>query len=390
MTDSFLQQDLSELKKQHLYRQLKRIDGPQSARTIVDGIPCILLSSNNYLGLTEHPELKRAAKKAIEKWGTGSGGSRLTTGNLSIFEQFEQEIAQFKHTEAALVFNTGYMANLGIITALTGRQDVIISDELNHASIIDGCLLSQANKRVFAHKNMNELEKILQKSQNYRRRLIVCDGVFSMDGDIAPLPEMHILAERYDALLMIDDAHATGVLGKHGSGTAEYFHLEDKIPIQMGTLSKALGSAGAYVAGKQELIDYLRNKARSFIYSTALPPAVIGAALAALKLIQKQPEILRQLWANAAYLRDGLEARGFQLVAHETPILPVFIGDEQQTMLMAEALKNRGVFAPGIRQPTVAPGEGRIRVTVMASHSRKDLDEALAAFEDAGKELGIV
>lgn len=267
MQMEFLKEELARLKECNLYRGLKWFDGPQAPRTVVDGRHCILLSSNNYLGLTEHPEVKAFAEEAVRRWGTGAGGSRLTTGNYRLFEELEGEIASYKGTEAAVIFNTGYMANLGVIAAVAGEKDVVISDELNHASIIDGCRLSRTEKKVYRHGDLEHLEKILKQSRKYRRRLIVTDGVFSMDGDIAPLPEIVGLAERYDALVMVDDAHATGILGKKGAGTAEHFGLEGKIHMQMGTLSKALGSAGAYVAGSRELIDYLRNKARPFIFS---------------------------------------------------------------------------------------------------------------------------
>ncbi|MBZ4686414.1 MAG: 8-amino-7-oxononanoate synthase [Clostridiales bacterium] len=386
----FLKDELMYLKKHNLYRQIKWLDGPQAARTIVDGKPCILLSSNNYLGLTEHPEIKASARKAVAKWGTGAGGSRLTTGNLRLFEKLENAIARFKKTEAAIIFNNGYMANLGVITALTGKKDVVISDELNHASIIDACRLSRAEKKIYRHKDMVNLEKILQQTQEYRRRLIVTDGVFSMDGDIAPLPEIIAIAQKYDALVMVDDAHATGVLGKRGAGTAEYFNLEGRMLIQMGTLSKALGSAGAYVAGQRELIDYLRNKARSFIFSTALPPAAIGAAIAAIRIIEQNPEILEKLRANARYLRSGLQKQGYRLLAQESPIIPILIGDNQKTMQITQALLERGVFAPGIRPPTVPPNTSRIRVTVMATHTKDDLDLALHAFNQVGKEMGLI
>ena len=385
-----LKEELRYLKKHNLYRQLKCLDGPQAARTIVDRRSCILLSSNNYLGLTEHPEVKAAASKAVAEWGTGAGGSRLTTGSFRLYEELENEITRFKRTEAAVVFNTGYMANLGVITALTDKKDVVISDELNHASIIDGCQLSRAEKKIFRHRDMVHLEELLQQTQKYRRRLIVTDGVFSMDGDIAPLPEIIILAKRYNALVMVDDAHATGVLGNRGAGTAEHFNLEGEIPIQMGTLSKSLGSAGAYVTGQRELIDYLINKARSFIFSTALPPAAIGAAIAAIRIIEQNPEILKKLWANTYYLRSGLKKLGYHLLAQETPIIPILIGNDQKTMQIAQALLDRGVFASGIRPPTVPPGTSRIRVTVMATHTKEDLDLALNAFEEVGKEMGLI
>lgn len=386
----FLERELAYLQENHLYRRLNRMDDSQAARTVVNGKECLLFSSNNYLGLTEHPELKAAARDAITRWGTGAGGSRLTTGNLQLHEELEETVAHFKKTEAAIVFNTGYMANLGAITALAGKNDVIMSDELNHASIIDGCRLSRAETKVFPHKDTLTLEKLLQQTQGYRRRLIVTDGVFSMDGDLAPLPRLVELAEKYRALLMVDDAHATGVLGRRGAGTADYFDLKGKIHVQMGTLSKAVGSAGGYIAGSRELIDYLRNKARSFIFSTALPPAVIAAAMAAFRVIEQEPQIREILWANARLLRSGLKQTGYTVLAEESPIIPVFIGDAGKTMHMAEKLLARGVFAPGIRPPTVPPGTSRIRVTVMATHTREHLDRAVSAFQQAGQELGII
>lgn len=387
---NFLEEELAYLQEHHLYRWLNRMDDSQAARTVINGKQSLLLSSNNYLGLTEHPELKAAARQAVTRWGTGAGGSRLTTGNLRLHEELENTIASFKRTEAAIVFNTGYMANLGAITALAGKDDLILSDELNHASIIDGCRLSQAKIKIFPHKDTRALEKLLQQAQGYRRRLIVTDGVFSMDGDLAPLPRLVELAEKYHALLMVDDAHATGVLGRRGAGTADHFNLEGKVHIQMGTLSKAVGSAGGYIAGSRKLIDYLRNKARSFIFSTALPPAVIAAATTAFRVIEENPQIRENLWANARYLRSGLKQMGYSISAEESPIIPIFIGDADKAMKVAEKLFDLGVFAPGIRPPTVPPGTSRIRVTVMATHTREDLDRALSAFMQAGKELGII
>lgn len=384
---NFLTEELEELHRKDLYRQMRRLDGPQSTRTIIEGKECILLSSNNYLGLTEHPVVKEAAKLAVDTWGAGAGGSRLTTGNYTLHEELEKEIARFKRTESAIVFGAGYAANLGVIQALTGRGDAVLSDELNHASIIDGCRLSQAYVKVYRHRDMGQLEEMLRQVQGHRRRLIVTDGVFSMDGDLAPLPEIAALAERYGAFVMVDDAHATGVLGGRGAGTVDHFGLEGRVQVQMGTLSKALGSSGAYVAGSRELIDYLRNKARSFIFSTAPPPAAVGAALAALRLVERRPEIRVQLWRNARYLRTGLERMGYTVPAEDSPIIPVLIGDAAKTMDLAQALLEEGVFAPGIRPPTVPQGTSRIRVTVMAVHTRDDLNQALSAFARAVKRV---
>jgi len=386
----FLERELAYLQENHLYRRLNRMDDAQAARTVVNGKECLLFSSNNYLGLTEHLEVKKAAREAVTRWGTGAGGSRLTTGNLQLHEELEKTIVRFKKTAAAIVFNSGYMANLGAITALAGKDDVILSDELNHASIIDGCRISRAKTTIYPHRDTQTLEKLLRQTQGYRRRLIVTDGVFSMDGDLAPLPRLVELAEKHRSLLIVDDAHATGVLGRRGAGTADHFNLEGKIHVQMGTLSKALGSAGGYIAGSRALIDYLRNKARSFIYSTALPPAVIAAALTAFRVIEQEPQIRENLWVNARYLRSGLKQTGFVTLDEETPIIPVFIGDAGKTMQMAEKLFALGVFATGIRPPTVPPGTSRIRVTVMATHTREHLDSALSAFQQAGQELGII
>lgn len=385
----FLNDEIMTLKSSGLYRQLKQA-ADSSRRTRVHGRECILLSSNNYLGLTEHPAVIAASVEAVKSYGAGAGGARLISGNFLIHEELEREIARFKGTDSAVVFNTGYMANLGVISALTGSGDVVISDQLNHASIIDGCRLSRADTKVYRHRDMTHLEELLKQCRGYRRRLIVTDGVFSMDGDIAPLPEIAALAERYDAMVMVDDAHATGALGARGAGTVEYFRLEGKIPVQMGTLGKALGSFGAYVAGSHELIDFLRNKARSFIFSTALPPAVIGSAMAAIRVLKNNPEMIKKLWANAGYFRSGLEKLGYHVLNGESHILAVLIGDDHKTMQLASLLLEKGVFAPGIRPPTVPPGTGRIRVTVMATHSRRDLDEALIAFEQAGRQLELI
>ncbi len=386
----FLQTELEYLQKQSLFRRLKRLDGPQTARTTVENRPCILLSSNNYLGLADHPALKEAAVQAVAIWGAGAGGSRLTTGNYALYEELENTITRFKRTAAAIVFNTGYMANTGTITALAGDCDVIVSDELNHASIIDGCRLSRAKVMVCRHADTAHLAEILEQCRHYRRRLIITDGVFSMDGDIAPLPEIIALAERYDALLMVDDAHATGVLGRRGAGTAEHFHLEGRVPVQMGTLSKALGSAGGYVSGSRELIDYLRNKARSFIFSTAPPPAAAGAALEAVRMVEQQPELRQKLKENALFLRKGLAAAGYRVPDGETPVIPVHTGDAAKTMQMADELLEQGVFVTGIRPPSVPPGGSRLRVTVMATHAREELAYALQAFKEAGKKLGLI
>ena len=387
---NFWNQELSLLKAEGLHRELKRLESSQSPRVIIDNREVIMLASNNYLGLSTEQEIKEAVIRVIQKYGTGSGGSRLTTGNYDLHEQLEKELADFKNTEDALVFNTGYMANLGVLATVVGSEDVIISDKLNHASIIDGCRLSKAKFLVYKHGNLARLENILKRSSKYRRRLIVTDGVFSMDGDLAPLPEIVELAEKYQALVMVDDAHGTGVLGSKGAGTIEHFGLEGKIDIQVGTLSKALAAEGGFVAGSKNLIDLLRNKARSFIYSTALAPATIAASLASLRYLQSHPELLKNLWRNINLLKDGLEDSGYELLPSNSAIIPIMIGDREKTMELSKALLVEGVLAPGIRPPTVAEGTSRIRVTVMASHSVTDIEEVLDIFARVRRELKLI
>ena len=387
---NFWNQELSLLKAEGLHRELKRLESSQSPRVIIDNREVIMLASNNYLGLSTEQEIKEAVIRVIQKYGTGSGGSRLTTGNYDLHEQLEKELADFKNTEDALVFNTGYMANLGVLATVVGSEDVIISDKLNHASIIDGCRLSKAKFLVYKHGNLARLENILKRSSKYRRRLIVTDGVFSMDGDLAPLPEIVELAEKYQALVMVDDAHGTGVLGAKGAGTIEHFGLEGKIDIQVGTLSKALAAEGGFVAGSKDLIELLRNKARSFIYSTALAPATIAASLASLRYLQSHPELFKNLWRNVNLLKDGLEDLGYELLPSNSAIIPIMIGDREKTMELSKALLVEGVLASGIRPPTVAEGTSRIRVTVMASHSVTDIEEVLDIFARVRRELKLI
>jgi len=387
--DILLSRELEAIKAAGRYRFLRTIETAQSPRVVLDGREVVLMCSNNYLGLADHPRLRRAAKEAIDRYGTGAVASRLVSGTMTLHEELEAALARFKGTQAALVFNCGYMANVGIISSLLGPEDVVFSDELNHASIIDGCRLSQARVVVFPHKDMNALEALLKREKG-RRRMIVVDGVFSMDGDIAPLPDMVELAEDYGALLMVDEAHGTGVLGERGAGTVEHFGLTDRVPIQMGTLGKALGGFGAYVAGSDVLREYLINRARSFIFTTALPPADMAMALEAVRMVWEEPQRRRRLHQNVVYLVDGLKSLGFQVTNQGTAIIPVIIGPEDKTMDMSTKLLEYGVFVAGIRPPTVPPGTSRLRVTVMATHAQEDLDEALEAFERAGKEVGVI
>lgn len=346
----------------------------QTPRIIKDGRELILLSSNNYLGLSTHPKVKKAAMEAIEQYGTGAGGSRLATGNTELYNSLEERIAKFKDTEDALVFSTGYMANTGTISALMKNGDLILSDELNHASIIDGCRLGRAEIMVYPHRDVSCIETALRKSKHLRK-LIVTDGIFSMDGDMVPLPEIVEVAEKYDAMVMVDDAHATGVLGKHRRGTPDYFNVN--VDVNMGTLSKALASAGGYVAGSAELIDYLRNRARPFIYSTALPPPAVAAAKAAVDIIELENPA-KKLWQNIAMYKKGLADMGFT-VKSETQIVPIMTGETGNTIKAASELERLGVFAMGIRPPTVPEGKGRIRTSLMATHTEHDIKEALSA-----------
>ena len=389
MLNDMLTARLAEVKENGLYRRLRAVEGAQDAAIVLEGREVLLFSSNNYLGLANHPALKQAAQKAIEKYGCGSGASRLISGSMTIHHELEQRLATLKKTEAALVFPTGYHANIGVLSALMGPGDTILSDSLNHASIIDGCRLSRADTRVYRHADTTHLSELLQACPATGRRLIVTDSVFSMDGDLAPLAEIVSLAQQYDAWVMVDEAHATGVFGPHGSGLVEELGLTGQVDIQMGTLGKALGCVGAFVAGSHALIDWLVNRARSFIYTTAIPPAMAAAVLAALDIVEREPERRQQLWANTRELADGLRSLGYTLGATRSQILPVIIGEAGETMAVAEAILQRGVFAHGIRPPTVPEGTSRIRVTPMATHTSEHLSRTLDAFAAAGKEVGI-
>lgn len=385
----FIHQELSSIKQKGLYRSLRLIAGQQDATVQLNGREVLMLCSNNYLGLANHPQLIAAAKAALDEAGLGSGASRLISGNMEYHEALEKRIARFKVTEKALVFNSGYHANLGVIQALMGKGDTVFSDELNHASIIDGCRLSGAQIKVYRHKDVEHLWTLLEEDDG-RRKLVVTDGVFSMDGDIAPLPAIVEVARYGGALVMVDEAHATGVLGAKGRGTVEHFGLTEGVDIQMGTLGKALGVFGAYIAGKSELIDYLINRARSFIFTTAMPPAFCAAAMAAIDLVEHQPSIREKLWANTRFLKSGLDNLGFDTFVSETPIIPIIIGPADLTMECGHRLLERGIFVQGIRPPTVPEGTCRLRATVMATHTEEQLRNVLEAFEKVGRELGVI
>ena len=380
----WLSPELRKIKESGLYRKPATVESAQMPRILKGGRELVNLSSNNYLGLANHPYVKKAAIEAVEKYGTGAGASRLAGGNTDLYNSLEEKIARFKGTESAVVFGSGYQANTGVIPALAGTGDLILSDELNHASIIDGCRLSRADVRVYSHKDTAEMEKILRESR-HSRKLIVTDGIFSMDGDIAPLPEIVGIAKDYGAMVMVDDAHATGVLGRNYGGTPDYFNVE--VDISMGTLSKALGSMGGYVAGSHELVDFLRNRARSFIYSTALPAASVAAASAAIDVIEKEHPANR-LFENVRMYKKSLIDMGYT-VGSETQIVPVMVGDARKTCEVAEELERVGVFATAIRPPTVPDGMGRIRTSLMATHTTADIEKAVSAFQSVKEKFGI-
>lgn len=368
---NWLSEELDGLRRQNLYRTMTVLEGPQTTVVKAEGQVQRLFSSNNYLDLANDPEVKAAARGALEQYGVGAGGSRLTTGTGPLHVRLEEELARFKGREAALVFNTGYMANVGILSALVGRGDVIFSDQLNHASIIDGCRLSGAEVVVYRHNDMDDLEDKL-KFHSGRRGLIVSDGVFSMDGDLVSLPRLVELAKRYGMCTMIDEAHATGVVGDTGRGTEEHYHMEGSVDVLMGTLSKAVGSEGGFVCGSKELIQYLTNKARSFIFSTALSPVTMAAGLRGLQKIQEEPQRVVQLRDNMAFLCRELERYGIS--AHsDSAILPILVGEEKRAMAAMEELKQRGYYVSAIRYPTVARGSARLRVALMSSHTREEL-----------------
>lgn len=385
-----LQTELDRMREEGTFRPLVTLQSEQGAKVVINGREVIQLSSNNYLGLTDHPRLKQAAINAVEKYGAGTGSVRTIAGTLTMHQELEKKLAAFKHTEASLVFQSGFTTNQGVLSAVLSEDDVVISDELNHASIIDGIRLTKAARTVYKHVDMISLEKALADTQNYRKRLIVTDGVFSMDGTIAPLPKIVKLAEKYNALIMVDDAHASGVLGENGRGTVNHFGLDGKVDIQVGTLSKAMGVLGGYVAGPQVLIDYLIHKGRPFLFSTSHPPAVTMACMEAINVLIEEPERIEKLWNNSEFFKQGLRSLGFNTDKSETPITPVMIGDEALTLKLADKLLEYGVFAQGIVFPTVAKGQARIRTIVTSEHSNADLEQALGAFEKAGMELSII
>jgi 8-amino-7-oxononanoate synthase len=376
---TWLDDELTVLDAEHLRRRLITRAGPQTATIIIDGHELINFGANDYLGLAADPRLAKAAADAAATEGWGAGASPLVTGHSAAHAELERALAELEGTEAALVFNSGFAANCGTVAALVGAGDGIYADAKNHASLIDGCRLSRAEIHVYRHGDVEHLTELLQESSRYRRRLIVTDSLFSMDGDLAPLVQLAQLAERYQAMLMVDEAHATGVFGAHGRGVAEHLGVEDGIHVRMGTLSKALGSAGGFVAGRRDLIEWLVNRARSYVFSTALPPAVAAAATAALKIVHDEPQRRRELLHRAAMVRKKLSEQGWNVGHSASQIIPIYIGQPERTMQLAQKLRERGLLVPGIRPPSVPPGESLLRISLSFAHTSAMLDNLLAA-----------
>ncbi|MEI4768976.1 glycine C-acetyltransferase [Psychrobacillus sp. FJAT-51614] len=390
--NNFLTENLDALKNQGLYNEIDPVEGPNGAKIIVNGSELINLSSNNYLGLATNPELKRITKEAVDKYGVGAGAVRTINGTLDLHVKLEQKLAEFKGTEAAISYQSGFNCNMAAISAVMDKNDAILSDQLNHASIIDGCRLSKAKIIAFNHSDMEDLRakaKEATESGLYNKVMVITDGVFSMDGDIAKLPEIVEIAKEFDLITYVDDAHGSGVTGK-GKGTVKHFGLEKEIDFQIGTLSKAIGVVGGYVAGKKDLIDWLKVRSRPFLFSTALPPGDVAAITAAVQMIIDSTELHDKLWENGDYLKAGLSKLGFNIGASETPITPCIIGDEKLTQQFSKRLFEEGVYAKSIVFPTVPKGTGRVRNMPTAAHTKEMLDEALAIYEKVGKELGVI
>jgi glycine C-acetyltransferase len=388
---TYLKEKIEQLKKDGVYRDLPINYGPCDNVINLNGKKVVNLSSNNYLGLANHPRVKKAAIEAVQNYGAGAGAVRTIVGNYNLIEELEDLLAQFKHEEAVMCFQSGLNCNIGVIQAIVEKGDLIISDELNHASIIDGVRLSKADKAVFKHSDMEDLRRILTEKRNqYRNVLIITDGVFSMDGDLAKLPEIVDLAEEFNALTYVDDAHGSGVLGESGRGTVDHFGLHGRVDFIIGTLSKAIGAVGGYVASKKETKIWLSHRARPLLFSTALPPAATAAAIESVKMLMESTTYTEQLWDNARYFKEKLGTLGFNTGHSETPITPVIIGNEAKTMEFSKALLEEGVYVSGIVFPTVPKGTGRLRVMISAAHKKEDLDYAIEKFELVGKQLHII
>ncbi len=386
----FLKDEIQRLKDEHLYQSLKPFDGMQGAEIRMEGRTILNFSSNNYLGLANHPKLMEASKKAIDAYGVGAGAVRTIIGTMSIHEELEAKLAQFKQCEATLVLQSGFTANMAAIPPIVGEGDVIISDELNHASIIDAVRLSRgAGKDIFPHSNMDALESVLKKHKTARRKLIVTDGVFSMDGDIAKLPQIVALAEKHNAIVMVDDAHGSGVLGSHGRGTVDHFDLHGRVDIVVGTMSKALGTMGGYVASTQAMREIMVNKARPLLFSTPHPPSVVASCIAAVELVESDDTLIQQLWYNTRYFKAGMKSIGLPIES-ETPLCPVIVGTSEKAQKLSERLYEEGIYGRAIVFPTVAADKARVRVIINANHTQAHLDRCIEAFEKIGKELNLL
>ena len=387
---AWIEQELESLQSQGLLANIRTVESPMDAHIVINGRNVINLCANNYLGLANDPRLKEAAKRAIDQYGIGPGAVRTIAGTMKLHLDLERRLAEFKHAEAVITLQSGFTANLATIPALVGRGDVIFSDELNHASIIDGCRLSRATIVAFAHADPDDLRRKIAETTEYGRRLIVSDGVFSMDGDIAPLPELQQIAEEHDILLMVDDAHGEGVLGKGGRGIVDHFDLHGKVDIEVGTMSKAFGVVGGLVAGRKVIIDWIRQRGRPFLFSSAMTVPDVAACLEAVDVLEASDELVRRLWDNAALVKRELAAMGFDIGHSTTPIVPVMLGEAPLAQTFSRALLDAGVFAMAIGFPTVPRGKARIRVMNSAAHSQTDLEEALAAFQSIGKAMGVI
>jgi glycine C-acetyltransferase len=387
---AYLTAELDALRQQGLHRSLRILEKRQEATTQFDHRTVVNLSSNNYLGLTTHPKLIERAIDAIRQFGVGSGSVRTIAGTMEIHMELERRLAAFKRTEAVVVFQSGFTANAGTVSSILTKEDVIISDELNHASIIDGCRLSRAAIKVFPHKDMDAARKVLKDLPASQRKLLITDGVFSMDGDLGPLPGLCDLAEEFGCIMMVDDAHASGVFGKNGRGTVDHFNMHGRVDIQVGTLSKAIGALGGYVAGTKDLIDFLYHRARPFLFSTSHPPSVAATCIAAIDVLEQEPEIIERLWDNTRFFKKGLETLGFNTGISESPITPVIAGEGSRAMKLSDRLFEEGVFAQGIAFPTVARDKARVRTIVTAAHTKDELQFALDKFKLVGTELGLI
>lgn len=388
---SFLKEEIEKLKSEGLYSTIRTLEGPQGAWVRINGKDMLNLCANNYLGFCNNNEVKKNAKQAIDEFGVGAGAVRPIAGNFIMHEELERKLAEFKNAEAVILLQSGILANIAVIPLIAGENDIVFSDELNHASIIDGCKLSRAHIVMFRHLDMSDLRDKLEDYRDFPgRKLIVTDGVFSMDGDIAPLPDIAELADKYNAMTMVDDAHGEGVLGEHGRGILNHFRLEGKIDIDVGTLSKAFGVIGGYVAGSKVLVEYMKQRARPFLFSTPLSPADTTALIAVVDILTRDDSPVRKLWENARYIKERFNSLGFNTGHSKTPIMPVIIGDEKVTLELSSKLVEEGVFVQGIISPMVAKGTARIRVMVSAAHSQKDLDFGIERFEKIGKEIGII